>query len=93
MNKNCVVDLMKQIYPGQEISDKAVDKFLELIKELSDKEEAVLNLRYGLTDGVKVSIDEVADTYEVSRERIEEVLSVAFKKLRHPTRSNNLFED
>lgn len=91
MNKNSVINLMKQIYPGQNITDESVDKFLEIFKELSDKEEAVLNLRYGLDDGVEISVDEVADTYEVTRERVEEVIASAFKKLRHPARSRNLF--
>ena len=91
MNKNNVINLMKQVYSGQNITEESVNKFMEIFKELSDKEEVVLNLRYGLDDGDEVSIDEVADTYEVTRERVEEVIVSAFKKLRHPARARNLF--
>ena len=91
MNKDCVIDLMKKIYPGQAISDETVDEFLKIFKELSDREQAVLNLKYGLVDGVQASFDEVAETYGVTREKIEKMTSAAFKKLRHPTRSKKLF--
>ncbi len=93
MNKNSVANLMMHIYQGQIITDESIDRFCEIFKELSDKEVAVMSLKYGLDDGVEISIDEVADTYEVTKEKIEEIIAGAFKKLRHPTRSKNLFKN
>lgn len=86
MNREAVINLMKEVFPEKEITGEALDKFTKSLKELSPKEEAVITLRYGLDDGEEACVEEVADTYEVTREKILEVIDGVFKKLRHPAR-------
>jgi RNA polymerase primary sigma factor len=57
---------------------------------LSDRERAVLELRFGLVDGQDHTLEEVGQYFNVTRERIRQIESKALRKLRHPTRSRQL---
>ena len=61
-----------------------------VLKTLTPREEKVLCLRYGLTDGRMHTLEEVGDEFEVTRERIRQIEAKALRKLRHPSRSKIL---
>ncbi len=62
-------------------------KLYEVMKDLTDREERVLRLRYGLDDGRPRTLEEVGREFGVTRERIRQIESKALRKLRHPSRS------
>ena len=59
-------------------------------KTLTPREERVLRLRYGLTDGRMHTLEEVGEEFNVTRERIRQIEAKALRKLRHPSRSKVL---
>ena len=61
-----------------------------ILKDLSDREERVIRLRYGLDDNRPRTLEEVGKEFGVTRERIRQIEAKAIKKLRHPTRSKKL---
>ena len=71
-------------------ADKLHRLLNEYLKTLSTKEEKVLKLRYGLDDGKAKTLEEVGNQLSVTRERIRQIEEKAFRKLRHPTRANQL---
>jgi RNA polymerase primary sigma factor len=66
------------------------DKTYELLKGLSPREDKVLTMRFGLDDGVEMTLEEIGADFGVTRERIRQIESKALRKLRHPTRSRRL---
>jgi RNA polymerase primary sigma factor len=62
----------------------------EVLRTLSDREERVLRLRFGLDDGRQRTLEEVGYVFGVTRERIRQIEAKALRKLRHPTRSKKL---
>ena len=61
-----------------------------VLKTLTPREEKVLCLRYGLTDGKMHTLEEVGKEFNVTRERIRQIEAKALRKLRHPSRSKVL---
>lgn len=61
-----------------------------ILKDLNDREERVIRLRYGLDDNRPRTLEEVGKEFGVTRERIRQIEAKAIKKLRHPTRSKKL---
>ena len=61
-----------------------------VLKTLTPREEKVLCLRYGLTDGKMHTLEEVGEEFDVTRERIRQIEAKALRKLRHPSRSKIL---
>ena len=57
------------------------------MKDLTDREERVLRLRYGLDDGRPRTLEEVGKEFGVTRERIRQIEAKAIRKLRHLTRA------
>lgn len=75
----------------EEIEQRALRETLEkLMGELSEREQAVLIARYGFEDGVEKTLEEVGQTFGVTRERIRQIESKALRKLSHPTRIREL---
>jgi len=66
------------------------DQLKKVLKTLSQQEEKVLRLRYGLDDGYPHTLEEVGEKFNVTRERIRQIEAKALRKLRHPTRSRKL---
>lgn len=62
----------------------------EVLKRLTEKEETILRMRYGLDDGIPKTLEEVGNTFGVTRERIRQIEAKALKKLRYSARLNGL---
>jgi len=62
----------------------------ESLANLTDKEREILELRFGLLDGVYHSLEEISEKYGLTRERIRQIESSALRKLRDPRRMNSL---
>ena len=62
----------------------------EVLTTLTPREEQVLRMRFGLTDGKAHTLEEVGKQFDVTRERIRQIESKALRKLRHPSRSKKL---
>lgn len=77
--------------PEQHASYEMLKEQLEQVLEtLTDREENVLRLRFGLDDGRTRTLEEVGKVFGVTRERIRQIEAKALRKLRHPSRSNQL---
>ncbi len=88
---------------GDFIADKAVvspsDEVINLnlkeqtasvLKRLTPREEKIIKMRFGLEDGRPHTLEEVGQTFALTRERIRQIEAKAFRKLRHPSRSRKL---
>jgi len=88
---------------GDFIEDKAADspadmtghsllkeRLQEVLTTLSEREQDVLNMRFGLTDGYGHTLEEVGRKFNVTRERIRQIEAKALRKMRHPTRMRKL---
>ncbi|MCQ2751808.1 MAG: RNA polymerase sigma factor RpoD [Coriobacteriales bacterium] len=62
----------------------------EVLSELTERERAVIELRFGLKDGHPRTLEEVGEQFQVTRERIRQIESRTLAKLKHPSRSNKL---
>jgi len=88
---------------GDFIEDKAVvspsdavinlnlkDQTSSVLKTLTPREEKVIKMRFGLDDGSEHTLEEVGQSFAVTRERIRQIEAKALRKLRHPSRSRKL---
>jgi RNA polymerase primary sigma factor len=88
---------------GDFIEDKAADspadmtghsllkeRLKDVLTTLSTREQDVLNMRFGLTDGYGHTLEEVGRKFNVTRERIRQIEAKALRKMRHPTRMRKL---
>ncbi len=66
------------------------EQLVEVLDTLTDREQKVLRLRFGLDDGRARTLEEVGKTFDVTRERIRQIEAKALRKLRHPSRSKKL---
>ncbi|MGV0332921.1 RNA polymerase sigma factor [Corynebacterium kroppenstedtii] len=66
------------------------DQLQDVLKTLTEREAGVVRLRFGLTDGMPRTLDEIGQVYGVTRERIRQIESKTMSKLRHPSRSQVL---
>ena len=68
------------------------EQLVEVLGTLTDREQKVLRLRFGLDDGRARTLEEVGREFNVTRERIRQIEAKALRKLRHPSRSRKLKE-
>ena len=77
--------------PDQYASNQLLkDEINNVLSGLTDREEKVLRLRFGLYDGRTRTLEEVGKEFNVTRERIRQIEAKALRKLKHPTRSKRL---
>ena len=66
------------------------EQLMEVLDTLTEREQKVLKLRFGLDDGRPRTLEEVGKEFQVTRERIRQIEAKALRKLRHPSRSRKL---
>ena len=66
------------------------EQLMEVLDTLTEREQKVLKLRFGLEDGRARTLEEVGKQFDVTRERIRQIEAKALRKLRHPSRSKKL---
>ena len=77
--------------PGDSVSNGMLRSEVEIVlSTLSQREQAVIRLRFGLDDGRQRTLDEVGREFGLSRERIRQIEKVTLLKLRHPSRAKRL---
>jgi len=67
-----------------------VKKIGQALSSLTDREEKVIRLRFGIGESTDHTLEEVGQDFDVTRERIRQIEAKALRKLRHPSRSNHL---
>ena len=82
----------KEVETPNEYTTKSLlkDELYEVMNDLTDREQRVLRLRYGLDDNHPRTLEEVGKEFNVTRERIRQIEAKAIKKLRHPNRAKRL---
>jgi RNA polymerase primary sigma factor/RNA polymerase nonessential primary-like sigma factor len=88
-------DFVASVDPRHEPADALAQGELRseveiVLSTLSQREQAVIRLRFGLDDGRQRTLDEVGKEFGLSRERIRQIEKVTLLKLRHPSRSQRL---
>ena len=66
------------------------EQLVEVLGTLTEREQKVLRLRFGMDDGRARTLEEVGREFNVTRERIRQIEAKALRKLRHPSRSRKL---
>ena len=66
------------------------EQLSEVLNTLTEREQKVLRLRFGMNDGRARTLEEVGKEFDVTRERIRQIEAKALRKLRHPSRSRKL---
>ena len=84
MGRETIKNFIKTVCATEEVTDEAINNVRVLLNQLSDREERVIRLRYGLDDGICRTLEELAKEFGVTREKIRQIESKAIKKLRHP---------
>jgi RNA polymerase primary sigma factor len=67
-----------------------VEQISSVLKTLTPREEQIIKMRFGFEDGNEHTLEQVGQTFAVTRERIRQIEAKALRKLRHPARSNRL---
>jgi RNA polymerase sigma factor (sigma-70 family) len=88
-------DFVARVDPREEPADSVSNEMLReeveiVLATLSQREQAVIRLRFGLDDGRQRTLDEVGREFGLSRERIRQIEKVTLLKLRHPSRAKRL---
>ncbi len=86
-----LIEDTEAVVPGDAVGFTMLQKQLEsLLDSLSEREAGVIRMRFGLGDGIPKTLDQIGDTFGVTRERIRQIESKTMAKLRHPSRSQSL---
>ena len=83
-----LIEDTEAVVPADAVGFTMLQKQLEsLLDSLSEREAGVIRMRFGLGDGMPKTLDQIGDTFGVTRERIRQIESKTMAKLRHPSRS------
>lgn len=86
-----LIEDTEAVVPADAVGFTMLQKQLEsLLDSLSEREAGVIRMRFGLGDGMPKTLDQIGDTFGVTRERIRQIESKTMAKLRHPSRSQSL---
>ncbi|MBL3682139.1 RNA polymerase sigma factor [Leucobacter aridicollis] len=86
-----LIEDTEAIVPADAVGFTMLQQQLEqLLDSLSEREAGVIKMRFGLGDGMPKTLDQIGDTFGVTRERIRQIESKTMAKLRHPSRSQQL---
>ena len=86
-----LIEDTEAVVPADAVGFTMLQKQLEsLLDSLSEREAGVIRMRFGLGDGMPTTLDQIGDTFGVTRERIRQIESKTMAKLRHPSRSQSL---
>ncbi|WP_430592872.1 RNA polymerase sigma factor [Humidisolicoccus flavus] len=86
-----LIEDTEAVVPADAVGFTMLQRQLEsLLDSLSEREAGVIKMRFGLGDGMPKTLDQIGDTFGVTRERIRQIESKTMAKLRHPSRSQAL---
>ena len=86
-----LIEDTEAVVPADAVEFTMLQRQLEsLLDSLSEREAGVIRMRFGLGDGLPKTLDQIGDTFGVTRERIRQIESKTMAKLRHPSRSQAL---
>ena len=86
-----LIEDTEAVVPADAVGFTMLQRQLEsLLDSLSEREAGVIRMRFGLGDGQPKTLDQIGDTFGVTRERIRQIESKTMAKLRHPSRSQAL---
>ncbi len=86
-----LIEDTEAVVPADAVGFTMLQHQLEsLLDSLSEREAGVIRMRFGLGDGMPKTLDQIGDTFGVTRERIRQIESKTMAKLRHPSRSQSL---
>lgn len=86
-----LIEDTEAVVPADAVGFTMLQRQLEsLLDSLSEREAGVIRMRFGLGDGMPKTLDQIGDTFGVTRERIRQIESKTMAKLRHPSRSQQL---
>ena len=86
-----LIEDTEAVVPADAVGFPMLQRQLEmLLDSLSEREAGVIRMRFGLGDGMPKTLDQIGDTFGVTRERIRQIESKTMAKLRHPSRSQAL---
>ena len=88
-----LIEDTEAVVPADAVGFTMLQRQLEsLLDSLSEREAGVIRMRFGLGDGMPKTLDQIGDTFGVTRERIRQIESKTMAKLRHPSRSQALLD-
>lgn len=88
----CIRVLMTGPAGHDDYEQEFLPDLAHVLASLSKQEQEILSLRFGLRDGVELTLEDVGARFNVTRERIRQIEEKALRKLRHPTRLRQLME-
>jgi RNA polymerase primary sigma factor len=81
----------RQAVPSEAVISVNLKEYTsQVLRTLTPREERVIKMRFGLEDGSEHTLEEVGQSFQVTRERIRQIEAKALRKLRHPSRSRKL---
>jgi RNA polymerase primary sigma factor len=88
-----LIEDTEAIVPLDAVANRMLLVALEsVLDSLSERESGVIRMRYGLGDGIPKTLDQIGESFNVTRERIRQIESKTMAKLRHPSRSQTIRE-
>jgi RNA polymerase primary sigma factor len=88
-----LIEDTEAVVPLDAVANRMLLVALEsVLDSLSERESGVIRMRYGLGDGIPKTLDQIGETFGVTRERIRQIESKTMTKLRHPSRSVTIRE-
>jgi RNA polymerase primary sigma factor len=86
-----LIEDQTQVSPAEAVINANVkERTAHVLRTLSEREEKIIRMRFGMEDGSERTLEEIGRSFTVTRERIRQIEAKALRKLRHPSRSREL---